>query len=486
MTVISWSAPILDMFAFRQTQTALSIYWIQKGGPLIAYQTPVAGFPWSIPFEFPIYQWLAALLAGLSRLSIDQSGRIIGIAFFLGAVATLYRIVARLSSGRALPLACAGAFVACPLAIFWARSVMIESTVLFFSLAFILGITQYHATGKKRFVFTSTIFAICAALVKITTFYCFAIILAMGLLAVLVRNLSTPSRKQALRTILAAGFAVVVSLVILMAWVKYADGLKQQSLIGSQLTSSAISGFNFGTLAQRFDIQSWLSIMFGRAIYQILGSVWMLLAAVCILAMNARYRVACVLLLLGYVAPFLTFTNLHYIHSYYQFANFAFLTTLVGLAIGSLTNKGSAGTVVASFAAVAVALMSWHVLKTYFVPTIRADQSRSRTIELARFIRKHTKEDQDLLIFGMDWSSELPYYATRKAVAVPDWLADENLERVLNAQQSFGSDGVGALIVCPNSFELKEASIRSLYDAIITKYSYGRSVQAVGGCLVHF
>lgn len=486
LTVISWSVPILDLFAFRQTQTALSIYWMQKGGPLIAYQTPVAGYPWSIPFEFPIYQWLVALLAGLSRLSIDQAGRIIGIAFFLGAATILYRIVAKLTSGRALPLACAGAFVACPMAIFWARSVMIESTVLFFSLAFIYGITQYHATGKRRSIFASAFFAICAALVKITTFYCFAIILAMALLTLLVRKLSTPRWRQTLRTTLAAGFAVAVSLTLLVAWVKYSDNLKQQEVIGSLLTSAAISAFNFGTLAQRLDIHSWSSIIFGRAIYQILGSIWILFAAVCILASNARFRWAGVLLLLGYLAPFLTFTNLHYVHSYYQFANFAFLTTLVGLAIGSLTSKGTVGTVAASLAAVAVALMSWHVLQVYFVPTITADQSRSRTIELARFIREHSKEDQALLIFGMDWSSELPYYATRKAIAVPDWASDESLKHLLDTQRSFGSEGVGALIVCPSSFATSEASTRSVYDAVIKKYSYGRSVQVVSGCQVDF
>src|ERR1700730_19303248 len=57
--------PLLDLHYFRQTQTALSAYWILKGGPWLAYETPVLGFPWAVPFEFPVYQLLAAGVAWL-------------------------------------------------------------------------------------------------------------------------------------------------------------------------------------------------------------------------------------------------------------------------------------------------------------------------------------------------------------------------------------------------------------------------------------
>jgi hypothetical protein len=44
--------PLLDPFSFRQTQTALTTYWLVRGGPIFAYETPMGGYPWSIPFEF--------------------------------------------------------------------------------------------------------------------------------------------------------------------------------------------------------------------------------------------------------------------------------------------------------------------------------------------------------------------------------------------------------------------------------------------------
>ena len=37
--------PILEAHSFRQTQTALTAYWINREGWQLAYQTPVAGYP---------------------------------------------------------------------------------------------------------------------------------------------------------------------------------------------------------------------------------------------------------------------------------------------------------------------------------------------------------------------------------------------------------------------------------------------------------
>lgn len=77
LLVCSWSMPPVDASGFRQTQTALSIDWLLRGGPWLDYVTPVLGAPWSIPFEFPFYQWLAALLSSITGMSADNSGRLV-------------------------------------------------------------------------------------------------------------------------------------------------------------------------------------------------------------------------------------------------------------------------------------------------------------------------------------------------------------------------------------------------------------------------
>src|SRR5215470_16287051 len=79
---IGWKHAIFEAHAFRQTQTAISVYWMLQGGPLLAYHTPVLGYPWAIPLEFPLYQWLVAGLVAASGVSIETAGRTVGVAFF--------------------------------------------------------------------------------------------------------------------------------------------------------------------------------------------------------------------------------------------------------------------------------------------------------------------------------------------------------------------------------------------------------------------
>lgn len=75
--------PLLELYGFRQTQTALTTFWFIKEGFKFAYETPVAGAPWSLPFEFPIYQTLVALIAKVSGFDLGKTGRIVSFIFLV-------------------------------------------------------------------------------------------------------------------------------------------------------------------------------------------------------------------------------------------------------------------------------------------------------------------------------------------------------------------------------------------------------------------
>src|SRR5688572_31609546 len=68
------ASPLIDAHPFRQTQTAISVFHMMRGGPWLAYYTPVLGAPWAIPFEAPLYHWSVAALATVFPLEL--SGRI--------------------------------------------------------------------------------------------------------------------------------------------------------------------------------------------------------------------------------------------------------------------------------------------------------------------------------------------------------------------------------------------------------------------------
>ena len=73
--------PILEQHAFRQTQTALTTYWLTQGGSILPYETPVLGYPWSIPMEFPTYQIIVSYFAKWFIPELDVAGRVMSFVF---------------------------------------------------------------------------------------------------------------------------------------------------------------------------------------------------------------------------------------------------------------------------------------------------------------------------------------------------------------------------------------------------------------------
>jgi len=77
--------PLLDQHNFRQTQTAISAYWLIQGtgwSHWLNYETPIFGSPWQIPLEFPLFQWLVAGGHLLTGLPLDPLGRGMSAALF--------------------------------------------------------------------------------------------------------------------------------------------------------------------------------------------------------------------------------------------------------------------------------------------------------------------------------------------------------------------------------------------------------------------
>ena len=101
LTILVWTVlfcininfPLVGEHNFRITQTASTAFWFVQEGFRLDYQTPVVGKPWSIPFEFPIYQYLTALLSLLGGLSIEVSGRIISILSIIGTLCMAYKCI---------------------------------------------------------------------------------------------------------------------------------------------------------------------------------------------------------------------------------------------------------------------------------------------------------------------------------------------------------------------------------------------------------
>lgn len=338
-----WNKPLLDFHSFRQTQTAISAYYMARdAGAFLDYPTPVLGKPWTIPMEMPFYQWIVARWHNFSGMGLDQSGKTISIAMWFACVWPLWRLLGSFAltlAGRTLSLVL---LYSSPLYLYWGRSFMIESTGLFLSLAMVACVWDGYRKRSALWLTLGCAFGCAAALCKVTTWAVSAGV--AGLLILFAEGV--PRRRDFLR-IAISGALLLLPVVPAKCWLAYGDHWKQQNLFARDLIVSSSPHqrtWNFGSLAQRMDSATWKQ-MAQHVSSQLLVPTPLLsgiLIGVALWAMlrsrPGRNRIVAIFVS-GFLAGPLVFTNLYLQHNYYWFANSLWLLLALGVALDGLGER---------------------------------------------------------------------------------------------------------------------------------------------------
>lgn len=413
----TWSMPVLEAHGFRQTQTLISSYWMAHGGPWWLYDTPLLGYPWKLPFEFPLYQWGVAMLAASPLgLDFDAAGRLLSAMAMIACVWPLRQILWNLSAPARLVNLSTALFLLSPLHLFWGRAAMIESTALLLSLVFVVAIQGLIARVTKPRLLAAVAFAVLAALVKITTFFTFAL-LAGGLVSVtLFRRLRARDVRGAVLLAAAAGVPILLSLLALQSWLHASDALKLGSVLAEFTTSDNLSGWNFDRTPLGMQDAFWRDAVWRRMVPDILGyAVWLAPMVVLLLAPSKRHWLAWLAMaLMLFLAPMLVFSRLHFTHDYYQMANATFLILALAIVLHGASENWR-GWLAGLLAVVAAAGMLMQLYGGYW-RLIRDFDPSHPSLVVAAALRQHTAPDDVVVMMGLTWSSEVPYYSKRRAV----------------------------------------------------------------------
>ncbi len=439
-----WNHTILDQYGFRQAQTAITIEYLVKGGPWFAYETPVLGPPWSIPFEFPLYQWIVALIVSLSHLPIDQAGRSVSVFFFYSSLLPLYFMLRTLGLSTSQRLTFLILIVASPLYIFWSRTVMIESCVLFLSLLYLALTAEYLASPRPSVAVLILLTGSLSAMVKLPTFFGFAICSAFFLIVDMRRG-AILDRASIQTRLLFVGCAGIIPGVAGLGWSLYAQTQRALNPLGGFLALNALTEFTYGTARQRFSPELW-RVIWMRSIPDILGSNVLLLPLLISLPLVRKsQRTHAMLSLAVFMIVWMTFTNLHFAHSYYQYANGVFLIAALGFSIAGLIGlEGVARKSGLLFLGMTVVLS----LNEYHTTYEKSQESDNTSLqEAAKAIRENSNPDDVLIAYGLDWSPELLYSSDRRGIMVRDERGPES-PQLRKAVANLGHRKIGALAVC--------------------------------------
>ena len=456
---------LTDSYGFRQTQTAITAQYFSSLRDFLEYQTPVLGPPWSIPFEFPLYQALTKVLHGITGVSLESSGRLVSIVFFLLCFWPMYYLL-RAWNVRNTHWVMAAVLLA-PLYVFWSRAFMIETMALFFTISYLALFVQILRPlhGNVINLLLLTVAGTLGALIKITTLL--PLLLITGSVTMWIA-LHALRRRETLVTPLGLLIVHAFIVTVAFAWTLHADNVKLLNPWGTNLTSAALRDWNFGTLAQRLDPTVWVNLAnstieiffpfpakYSRLVTYtkaLLTISWLVLFThfliCCTRTRRRQVAVLCALFLL----PFLLFINLHVVHSYYQVANGFFLCLAFGLAAyGAFEAAPDARRAVRERQLYTVALLIFGLCSFWYL-NYRSSH-KGELVEVSALVQKISPPDSIIIATGLDWSSVLPYQASRRALMLPDWKLPETAATSLTKLQASGLK-VSLYVACGKSTAL--------------------------------
>jgi hypothetical protein len=473
ISAIGWRNSLTDAHGFRQTQTAITTYYILKEGFRPDYITPVLGAPWSIPLEFPLFQGLVGLAVKTTAIPLDQAGRLISVLFFYASLYLITKILGKFLFSLQSRLVILSFILLSPLYLFWSRTFMIESLALFLSLLFFYTVILYANKFLFLYLLFATVSGSLAALSKITTFtvVAFPALLTYVHLSLKKGNIIETSRHflvKGIYSILLFGIPLAIGKI----WVNYADHIKNQNPLAVDfLTSQSLVTWTFGSFQQKLSFSTWQELL-STTSTRVIGWSGLLLAVLFFAVLNANYRWITLVCIFTYFLGPLVFTNLYYTHDYYFYANAVFLlvsTGLISVWLMEHTRYRFATKIIIIPGFIILLLTtyknSYYPLQTYY------DQSITR---LGDVIREVTSEEDVLLIYGNDWNPEIPYYAERKSL-MNKWNYPLTDPRIQKSIENIGRDRITAMITRDNSsdFTYDKISYFSFYDQPVFQNRYG-------------
>jgi hypothetical protein len=437
-----WDKPINDPHSFRQSQTAISAYYL-VGNPttFAGYTTPIFGLPEAIPFEAPFYQYLMARTHEWFSLPLDLAGRIVSIAMFL-----LLVLIAGPLAREAGLAGEAGDLIrilllSSPLYVFWSRAVMIESTALFLAALGIYGVLRGVNQRSPWWLLAGAAAGSLASLAKVTTwavaFGCCLLVLLVGEVGRLLQR----SGEARTRTGFWLGLGLLAALAPIMpakVWIAWSDQIKALNEFGSQLTSQNLAPWNFGGMDQRLSADLYVGQL-GLVRRYLLG--WEMLPPVLLLLALALRATGVAgrawLLPAAFSAAFLSgpvvFANLYYIHSYYWYANGIWLLFALGGAASLLSEGKRLWRLEARYLALAlvgtVAILGYASWWRNLRPLIRDHEvagtvnrpSWGQVLDWRAMIQARVAPGERLLVFSGGYSPFWTYYAERKGLSYPSY-----------------------------------------------------------------
>jgi 4-amino-4-deoxy-L-arabinose transferase-like glycosyltransferase len=372
-------------------------------------QVPVLGPPWKIPFEFPLFQLLCAVVGRVLVLDPAVAGRLVATVVFALAAAAVYLLARSLFTTRAA-VASYVIFAWSAYGFNWGSEVLIDYLSVALCISGLVGVLRTMTASRWTLV-TATGLSALGALTKVTTAYPWVVICGVAL-----AWQSRQDRRRLLRVVMWMSGALVPA----VAWNRFADSVKGNNPHTEWLTSWNLNAHHFRSPRELLEASQWRSLI-EHATEPVVGSVLLAVALTLLATITPWSARPSRLLVVVLLAPPLTFTGLYLAHDYYFIAVSPALAILGGVGTETVrrwiarswhTGLGMHATVVAALVVVGLSWISPEGVENLnnSLPGSAAEQL------IFEEVGATTTPEDHLLVVGMDWSPVFLYTVDRKGL----------------------------------------------------------------------
>jgi hypothetical protein len=210
-------------------------------------------------------------------------------------------------------------------------------------------------------------------------------------------------------------------MILSFTWTKFADSVKEKSVLTDWLTSEKLMSWNFGTIEQRFVPLNWLGI---AARFWLIGGVFLLYCLPYFYKLfqtNVGFR----WLFFGVISPPVLYFNLYFVHDYYFMALTPLLFILIAMSLNSeITRSGKRHHRLKVIALMTLTSLvaSWTIVLPSRDYKAMLGWNRSAIPSISTELAIKTDASDVILVLGCDWDPSVLYFADRVGIAAPGWL----------------------------------------------------------------
>ena len=446
-TTYNWTSPFMPGHEFRQAQTAIVSYYIDKQNNFsLLYETPILGKPWvSLLLEVPIYEWSVVLLSRGLGIPHFMAARTISLTCFYLALPALYLLLGRLGLPRPRRLLALVLILTCPVYIFYSRAFLMESMEIMCCAWFLLGFVRAMDERRWSWLALTVVAGTLAALIKSITFAVWLVPAAGYGAWMLWRDVrSRQGWLVPLKTVLWGAASVAVALGLLRWWINYTDPIKAAHASGWIFTSKNLSQGNWGILeiAARFSGKTW-SVLLQRW-QEAIMSPWLIIPGLVVgLAVFRLVRWPVLGLAVLFFLAQLMFPFAYAYQDYYYYACTVFLLAALGFVLHGVLDsrlpRWSCWLIIA-IPLVAQINTYWHGYRTSQI------LKSNGGFPFTAAIHDSTPEDSVIIVSGADWAAMIPLYSQRKALMIRNGL-EYDYDYLKKAFDDLADENVAALVM---------------------------------------